>query len=124
MWHERVTPCKCAQPGWCERHQMHKPMTWFVLCGTSQQTFEEWEAGRGPRWDGSAVTMVAATRRSDCRCRGEILSHLDCECCGGRIAQTPVFTCEKFGRCLEHVCRPAPEEIRVCQTCSEYESPN
>ena len=122
MWPEKQTACECEQAGWCERHRTLKTRSWFVMCRISPRAFEEWEAGRGPRMDGSEVT-ITVTRRTDCRFRGDApLLEIACECCGGRIEQVPVFACEKFQRCVEPVCRESSHDLKTCQTCSEYAS--
>lgn len=42
-----VTPCTCTEPGWCERHKVHKTLRWFQLCQTDLHHFQAWEIGRG-----------------------------------------------------------------------------
>ena len=43
-----MTDCQCSEPGWCERHGMHKPEGWWKLCQTHDDYFRAWEGGWGP----------------------------------------------------------------------------
>lgn len=43
-----TTGCECKQAGYCKRHHVEKPTSWFELCQTRQNYFQAWEAGRGP----------------------------------------------------------------------------
>ena len=43
-----MTPCQCAQPGWCPRHGCHKTPHWWRLCRHRLGYFQLWEEGRGP----------------------------------------------------------------------------
>ena len=44
----RLTPCDCAEAGWCERHGCLKPEPLFHQCRRNRTLFDAWEAGRGP----------------------------------------------------------------------------
>ena len=43
-----LTPCECAEHGWCERHQCRKSRMMFDLCRRSQQHFAAFESGNIP----------------------------------------------------------------------------
>jgi len=43
-----ITPCECAEAGWCPRHHCDKSVTSWQFCRTNQIVFEAFEAGRGP----------------------------------------------------------------------------
>ena len=40
--------CTCPEPGWCERHKMHKTPHLHRLCQTRPAYFAAWERGDGP----------------------------------------------------------------------------
>jgi len=44
-----TTPCDCAHPGWCDRHQCFKTAFSHWLCQHDEQRFAEWERGGGLR---------------------------------------------------------------------------
>lgn len=53
-----MTGCTCPEPGWCERHKVHKHEAWHKLCQTRQDYFMAWERGVGP----GQVTDVQPSR--------------------------------------------------------------
>lgn len=40
--------CSCPEPGWCERHGIHKHAHWHHLCQTRDGYRAAWDAGVGP----------------------------------------------------------------------------
>lgn len=42
------TGCVCAEPGWCERHNVLKSPHMHKLCQSRADYFALWESGRGP----------------------------------------------------------------------------
>ena len=125
MWFEAVTPCECPRPGWCPRHQTHKPGVWHQLCRTQPEYFALWETGDGPRTDAPHPVGHFPTSRGPCRFRSaESHDAVSCLCCGGRSISVPVFACEKFGSCVEEVCRSATPPASTppsCMTCPEHQ---
>lgn len=47
-----MTQCECPLSGFCQRHQVTKPVGWHHLCQTRESYFAAWEAGRGPGQEG------------------------------------------------------------------------
>src|SRR5262245_11816957 len=45
---QHLTPCECAGPGFCARHNVDKGPHWHGLCKTRMDYFAQWEQGRGP----------------------------------------------------------------------------
>lgn len=43
-----ATPCQCPHPGYCTRHNIVKPPSFWKLCRTHIKYFNAWEKGRGP----------------------------------------------------------------------------
>jgi hypothetical protein len=45
-----MNDCKCTitDGGWCEKHNVYKPVHWVHLCRTRENYFIAWEEGRGP----------------------------------------------------------------------------
>jgi hypothetical protein len=43
-----MSECTCKEPGWCERHQVHKSAHWHHLCQTREPYRRAWDEGRGP----------------------------------------------------------------------------
>src|SRR5258708_1830868 len=95
---ERVTPCECPAPGWCNRHGCHKEPFWFELCRRRQAYFDLWETGAGP------LQKMATRHVPLARCLSRSLEAVDfvlCELCGQRDVPVAVFACAVFGRCTE-----------------------
>ena len=53
-----TTGCTCNQPGFCQRHKLHKSEWWHHLCRTHQGYFQAWEEGHGP---GQGIVKANAT---------------------------------------------------------------
>ena len=47
-----MTNCECPLAGFCQRHQVEKPVGWHKLCQTRESYFAAWEDGRGPGQSG------------------------------------------------------------------------
>jgi hypothetical protein len=123
----RVTPCECADPGWCERHQCQKVPHWHLLCQTSEYYYQRWEGGRGPCLNHPPVNFLQSNNKPlpKCRHRGTVpIELLDCELCGGRHMKIAVYTCQHFGRCTERrygTRTTAAREMPTCLRCELYE---
>lgn len=48
MWPPTITPCECAEPGFCPRHQCLKGYWQHRLCRRQPTVFEAYERGEGP----------------------------------------------------------------------------
>lgn len=78
------TGCSCANPGFCERHNMNKNPHFFHLCQTNERYFKLWDQCRGP---GQEFTNCAKT--SEERVEVELpVSKPPCQACQKQAQQT------------------------------------
>ena len=133
MWPQPITPCQCQSAGFCPRHQCEKPHEWLLLCRLNWQMFEQWEYGEGPCLDRiraeQSQQAASAQPFADlpaCRHRAiEPLEMVECELCGGRTQQIPIFACAIFGKCTPRRYGSRNEIMRTmpsCLRCERYEA--
>jgi hypothetical protein len=133
MWPQPITPCQCEAAGFCPRHQCEKSHDWLLLCRLNWQMFERWERGEGPCFDRIRAEQNRLAPPSQpfgelpaCRHRGaEPLEHANCELCGGRTEQVPIFACTLLGKCTTRRYGSRTEIMRTmpsCVRCEKYEA--
>jgi hypothetical protein len=56
---------------------------------------------------------------ADCAYHGEQIGSARCGCASEQ-KETPVFSCEKHGRCADKPIYPQPSEIVLCRWCKDF----
>jgi len=135
MWPQPVTPCTCEAAGFCARHKCEKTYELVIACRLNWFAFEQWENGEGPcidRMRDEIDRIVTEAQRyaelPACRHRGaEPIEHVECELCGSRLQQVPVYACTIFGKCTSRRYGSRTETMRTmpaCIRCEKYEPPD
>lgn len=133
MWPPPLTKCECESAGFCPRHRCEKTYEWVLLCRLNEFEFNRWENGEGPCLEQMRAELERLQSGQKpfadlppCRHRGlEPIEHVDCEICGGRIGQVPVYSCAHFGRCTPRRYGTRTEAMRAmpaCIRCDKYEA--
>ena len=131
MYPQPLTACRCEIAGFCERHRCQKTSTMLALCRLNQYVFDQWENGEGPcldrlrNGDLPASTAEHFDELAPCRYRGtEPIDHVECELCGRRTEQVPIFACALLGKCTTRRYGTRTEVMRTmpaCIRCDKYE---
>lgn len=114
----KVTPCECAEPGWCQRHQCQKSWPLFELCQRRLDVFEAWE--RGALGKPVSAELRTPHQASDCIHRGAEVDRVICPTCRGHV-ELKVFNCAVHVRCV--MARPV-DGMQVCTRCTDYQCPS
>ena len=132
MWPEPLTPCTCEAAGFCSRHQCEKTYEMVLACRLNLYSFNQWEDGEGPCLDRIRAEIEKLgpgepfVELPACRHRGvDPLEYVECELCGGRTQQVPIYVCALFGKCTPRRYGSRTEIMRTmpsCAGCDQYES--
>lgn len=109
----QLTDCECTGPGWCERHQCHKPAPMFLLCRSQLAYFRLWEEGKGP---GQQAESRRSKLKPPCAHRQGELRAEPCASCNGQV-RIKVFRCSMHRECT---LSRTLENVACCDTCDNY----
>ena len=116
------TPCDCKEPGFCDRHKMHKGRLLWLVCQRDLALFNQWEQQANGVTTTSTTSYAATLPR--CEHRGlEVLENVECELCGNRSVMVPVHPCAIHHRCTERRFGNSTELSRntnACTSCADY----
>ena len=133
MWPPPLTQCQCESAGFCQRHQCEKIYEMVLACRLNWAAFNQWENGERPCLDRIRSELAATGAGAQqfielppCRHRGEEpVEHVECELCGGRTQQVPIYGCAIFGKCTPRRYGSRTEIMRTmpsCVRCEKYEA--
>jgi hypothetical protein len=121
--------CDGCEPGWCERHQVHKPAGLVHLCQTNERYFRAWEEGRGPGQRSSKQRLPVARKLPDPVCihRGDKIGTADCGCAGKPV----VYQCGVHGFAMDRKLKPGRVpivtgegkqhcDVAYCNVCDDF----